>query len=230
MIVVAYHLSPEILTYVNAFHGRTNVGLCMTTAHQRIQHAIEALQGGKAIVLCDDENRENEADLIVAANRMTVPTMAFMIRHCSGIVCLCMPPERARELDLPPMVATNTSRFQTAFTVSIEAAHGVTTGVSAADRVRTIQVAIHPTSTPGDLARPGHVFPLVSHGDGLLGRQGHTEASIDIVRRAALPPYAVLCELMQDDGTMLRGEALQRFATLHALPVVTVHDLVATLR
>jgi 3,4-dihydroxy 2-butanone 4-phosphate synthase len=200
----------------------------MTTSQLRVQRAIEALQGGKGIVLCDDDDRENEGDLIFAASMISVPNMAFMIRHCSGIVCLCLTPERAAALALEPMVSENTSRFRTAFTVSIEARDGVTTGVSAADRLQTIRVAIDPASSPSDLARPGHVFPIVAHADGVKGRRGHTEGSIDLMRRAALPPSAVLCELMNDDGTMMRGATLERFATLHAFPVVTIDDLATT--
>ncbi|KAF5041314.1 3,4-dihydroxy-2-butanone 4-phosphate synthase [anaerobic digester metagenome] len=149
----------------------------------------------------------------------------MLIRECSGIVCLCLPDEKVRALDLPPMVGTNSSRYQTAFTVSIEAAEGVTTGVSAADRVRTVQAAIADDARPGDLNRPGHIFPLRARPGGVLEREGHTEATVDLMRLAGLKPYGVLCELTNEDGTMARMPQIREFGQRHDLPVVTIDDL-----
>jgi len=181
---------------------------------------------GRPVILMDDADRENEADLIVAAEKLTVSTMALLIRECSGIVCLCLTKNVAKRLQLPPMVTQNESRFSTAFTVSIEARHGVTTGVSAADRVTTIRAAVADDATPDDLVRPGHVFPLCSHDDGVLGRRGHTEGAVDLARFAGLNPAAVLCELMNPDGTMAKGEDIRRFSMEHGFPVITIGDLI----
>ena len=179
------------------------------------------------VLVTDDEDRENEGDLIFAAQSLTEQQMALMIRECSGIVCLCLPEEKVRALALPMMVADNSSRYQTAFTVSIEAAAGVTTGVSAADRVRTVQAAICDQAKPSDLNRPGHVFPLKARPGGVLERQGHTEATVDLMRLAGLKPYGVLCELTNPDGTMARLPQIAEFAAKHGMPVVTVADLVS---
>jgi 3,4-dihydroxy 2-butanone 4-phosphate synthase len=187
--------------------------------------AIEAMRAGRPVILIDDEDRENEADLIVAAETLTVPTMALLIRECSGIVCLCLTKDVVDRLELPPMVARNESRFSTAFTVSIEARHGVTTGVSALDRVTTINAAIADGAQPDDLVRPGHVFPLCAHPDGVLGRRGHTEGAVDLARLAGFKPAAVLCELMNPDGTMARGQDIDRFAEEYELPVITIDEL-----
>ncbi|HEX5336960.1 MAG TPA: 3,4-dihydroxy-2-butanone-4-phosphate synthase [Gallionella sp.] len=193
---------------------------------QRVKLALEAMRSGRAVILLDDLDRENEADLIFAAEKMTEADMALMIRTCSGIVCLCMDDARVRQLTLAPMVSDNESRFGTAFTVSIEARHGVTTGVSAADRLTTIRAAIKEDARPEDLARPGHVFPLRAHPDGVLGRKGHTEGSVDLARLAGLKPAAVLCELMRDDGNMMRGDDVDAFACLHGLPILTIAELI----
>ncbi|HXU93464.1 MAG TPA: 3,4-dihydroxy-2-butanone-4-phosphate synthase [Gallionella sp.] len=193
---------------------------------QRVELALEAMRSGRAVILLDDLDRENEADLIFAAEKMTEADMALMIRTCSGIVCLCMNDERVRQLALAPMVSDNESRFGTAFTVSIEARHGVTTGVSAADRLTTIRAAIKEDARPEDLARPGHVFPLRAHPDGVLGRKGHTEGSVDLARLAGLKPAAVLCELMRDDGNMMRGDDVSAFARLHGLPILSIAELI----
>jgi 3,4-dihydroxy 2-butanone 4-phosphate synthase len=195
----------------------------------RVAQAIQAFREGKAVILQDDQNRENEADIIIPAERITEPIMALMIRECSGIVCLCLEAERARHLELPQMVQDNQCKNGTAFTVSIEAREGVTTGVSAHDRVVTIRTAIDPEAQPGDLARPGHVFPLRAHREGLLGRRGHTEGSVELARMAGFRPAAVLCELMNEDGSMMRGEALDRFAQRHEFPILSVEDLVRCL-
>ncbi len=198
----------------------------LTDASQRVKVALHAMRIGRPVILMDDADRENEADLIVAAEKLTVSTMALLIRECSGIVCLCLTKNVAKRLQLPPMVTQNESRFSTAFTVSIEARHGVTTGVSAADRVTTIRAAVADNATSDDLVRPGHVFPLCAHDDGILGRRGHTEGAVDLARFAGLNPAAVLCELMNPDGTMAKGEDIRRFSLEHGFPVITIGDLI----
>ncbi len=187
--------------------------------------ALEAVRCGRPVILKDDADRENEGDLIVAAQCITEESMAMLIRECSGIVCLCLTPEHVTRLELPQMVTNNQSRYGTAFTVSIEAREGVSTGVSAADRVSTIRAAIHPDARPQDLASPGHVFPLRAHPDGIRGRRGHTEGSVELARLAGLAPAAVLCELMNPDGSMARGAEIDRFAARHDLPVITMDDV-----
>lgn len=194
---------------------------------QRIDAALAALRSGQGVLVVDDEDRENEGDLIFAAETMTVEQMALMIRACSGIVCLCLTDERVRQLQLPMMVETNSSQFQTAFTVTIEAAVGVTTGVSAHDRLTTINAAIADGAVPADLHRPGHVFPLRARKGGVLERRGHTEATIDLMRLAGFKPYGVLCELTNDDGNMSRLPDVINFASKHQMPVISIDDLVA---
>jgi 3,4-dihydroxy 2-butanone 4-phosphate synthase len=193
----------------------------------RLRIALDAIRHGRAVILLDDDDRENEGDLIVAAERLTVPMMATMIRECSGIVCLCLPDEQLQQLALPPMVARNESRYGTAFTVSIEAREGVTTGVSAADRVATIRAAIARGASPDDLVSPGHVFPLRAAPGGVLARRGHTEGAVELARLAGLQPAAVLCELMNEDGSMMRGDALLTFSRAHGFPMLTIAELVA---
>ena len=193
----------------------------------RIRFAVDAIRHGRAVVLQDDDERENEADLVVAAERLTVPMMATLIRECSGIVCLCLEDAQLERLALRPMVARNLSRHGTAFTVSIEAREGITTGVSAADRVTTIQAAIAPGARADDLVSPGHVFPLRAAPGGVLERRGHTEGAIELARLAGLRPAAVLCELMNGDGSMMRGDALLAFSRAHGFPMLTIADLVA---
>ena len=193
--------------------------------HLRI--ALDAIRHGRAVVLVDDEDRENEGDLIVAAERITVPMMATLIRECSGIVCLCLQDAQLERLALPPMVVRNESRFGTAFTVSIEAREGVTTGISAADRVATIRAAIAPEAVPHDLVSPGHVFPLRAAEGGVLERSGHTEGAVELVRLAGLAPAAVLCELMNADGSMKRGSELVAFSRANGFPMLTIAELVA---
>lgn len=183
------------------------------------------MREGRPVILMDDLDRENEADLIIAAEKITPATMAMLIRECSGIVCLCLPDETLRRLDLPPMVDQNQSRYGTAFTVTIEARQGVTTGVSAVDRVTTIRTSIADDAKPSDLSRPGHVFPLRAQPGGVLTRRGHTEGSVDLAMLAGLKPAAVLCELMNPDGTMTRGADIERFAELHNLPILTIDEL-----
>ena len=192
----------------------------------RIAAALDAMRAGIPVILLDDFDRENEADLIVAAEHITIDTMALMIRECSGIVCLCLPDEKVRALELPPMAPDNGSRYGTPFTVSIEARHGVTTGVSAADRVTTIRAAIAHDARPDDVVRPGHVFPLRATPGGVLARAGHTEGSVDLARLAGLQPAAVLCELMNPDGTMMRGEQIEQFAAERDFPILTIAELI----
>jgi len=192
---------------------------------QRVRRALQAMRDGRPVVLFDDDDRENEADLIVAAQCLTLETMAQLIRDCSGIVCLCLPEDLADRLDLPPMVARNGSRHGTAFTVSIEARDGVSTGVSAADRLRTVQAAIGAGAQPQDLVRPGHVFPLRARTGGVLARRGHTEGSVDLARMAGLHPAAVLCELMNPDGSMMRRPEALAYAERHGLPDLTIEEL-----
>lgn len=191
----------------------------------RVHKGLEALRQGQGVLVVDDADRENEGDLIFAAESLTNEQMAMLIRECSGIVCLCLTPERVKALELPMMVTHNTSSMGTGFTVSIEAARGVTTGVSAADRVCTIKTAIADTAQPADLCHPGHVFPLCARQDGVLERRGHTEATVDLMRLAGLKPYGVLCELTNSDGTMARLPEIVAFAQKHAMPVLSVEDL-----
>jgi len=194
---------------------------------ERVNRALDAVRRGGGVLVTDDEDRENEGDLIFAAQSLTTGQMATLIRECSGIVCLCLPSDKVRSLDLPPMTPQNSSRYQTAFTVSIEAAQGVTTGVSAADRLTTVRAAIADDARPADLNRPGHVFPLQSRDGGVLERRGHTEATVDLMRLAGLKPCGVLCELTNPDGTMARLPRIVEFAQANDYPVLTVEDLAA---
>lgn len=193
----------------------------------RIAQALDAMREGRPVVLMDDDDRENEADLIVAAERLTQANMAMLIRECSGIVCLCLTRDKATRLGLRPMVENNRSRHGTAFTVSIEAGTGVSTGVSAADRITTIRAAIAEDAGPDSVVSPGHVFPLVAADGGVLARRGHTEGSVELARMAGLASAAVLCELMNPDGTMARRPEALAFAHMYGLPVLTIADLVA---
>ncbi|MDX1302837.1 3,4-dihydroxy-2-butanone-4-phosphate synthase [Photobacterium sp.] len=197
------------------------------TAFERVEAGLAAIRQGRGVLVVDDEDRENEGDLIFAAETLTPAQMALMIRECSGIVCLCLTEERVAQLELPMMVENNTSANQTGFTVTIEAAKGVTTGVSAADRVTTIKTAIADNATPADLSRPGHVFPLKANPEGVLGRRGHTEATIDLMRLSGLKPYGVLCELTNVDGTMARLPEVIEFGQKFDMPVLTIEDLAA---
>ncbi|WP_425321506.1 3,4-dihydroxy-2-butanone-4-phosphate synthase [Azospirillum baldaniorum] len=192
--------------------------------------AVDAIRQGGGVVVVDDEDRENEGDVIYAAETITAEQMALLIREGSGIVCLILTDADARRLDLPPMVGSNTARFGTAFTVSIEAREGVTTGVSAADRVTTIRTAIADGCRPEDLARPGHVFPIRAHAGGLAARRGHTEATIELTTQAGRRPAGVLCEVMNPDGTMARLPELVAFAERHGMPMVSIEDLVGAMR
>lgn len=196
---------------------------------QRIEQALSALRRGLPVIVSDDADRENEANLILVAEMLTVPEMARMIRDGSGIVCLCITQEHAERLALPPMAAHNGSRYGTQFTVAIEAAEGVTTGVSAADRVTTIRAAMAVDARPQDLVRPGHVYPIVARPGRLRERRGHTEAAVELARLAGFRPAGVLCELMNPDGTMMRGPQLTAYALQQGLPQLTVAELAAWL-
>src|SRR6195952_4975750 len=185
-----------------------------------IEEAIEEIRSGKIVVVCDAEDRENEGDLTMAAQFATPEAINFMAKEGRGLICLALPPERCDELGLDLMAAKNESPFETAFTVSIEARDGVTTGISAADRARTIQVAIDPSSAPRDLVQPGHVFPLKAKPGGVLERTGQTEAAVDLARLAGLNPAGVICEVMNDDGTMARVGDLIGYCERHDLKMV----------
>jgi 3,4-dihydroxy 2-butanone 4-phosphate synthase len=195
-------------------------------SHTRVENAIAALQQGQGVLVVDDEDRENEGDFVFSAEHLTTQQMAEMIREGSGIVCLCMGDERIKQLELPQMVTHNTSQNNTAYTVTIEAKHGVTTGVSAADRVTTIKAATADNAKPSDLSRPGHVFGLKAQTGGVLVRRGHTEASVDLMQLAGLKPFGVICELTNPDGTMARLPQVSDYANKHSMTVVTIEDLV----
>jgi 3,4-dihydroxy 2-butanone 4-phosphate synthase/GTP cyclohydrolase II len=192
-----------------------------------VEEAIEDIREGKIVIVVDDEDRENEGDLTIAASKVTPETINFMAKYGRGLICLAMTGKRLDELNIPMMVGENTSKFGTAFTVSIEARHGVTTGISAADRSHTILTAIDPKSQPVDLARPGHIFPLRARSGGVLMRAGQTEASVDLARLAGLYPAGVICEVMSEDGTMARVPELMEVAKRHNLKLVTVADIIA---
>ncbi len=192
-----------------------------------VEETLEDVRQGRMVILVDDEDRENEGDLMIAAEKVTPEQVNFMAKHGRGLICLALTEEKVRELGLPPMAASNTSRFGTAFTVSIEARDGVTTGISAADRATTILAAIRNGAKPDDLVVPGHVFPLKAVSGGVLKRAGQTEGSVDLARLSGLIPAGVICEIMNDDGTMARMPELSDFALEHGLKIVTVADLIA---
>ncbi len=192
----------------------------------RVEVAIAEIRKGRMVILTDDEERENEGDLVMAAEKVTPEAVNFMATHGRGLICLSLTEERIRHLQLPLMVQENTSTFQTAFTISIEASKGITTGISAADRARTIQAAVAPRAKPSDLVRPGHVFPLRAREGGVLVRSGQTEGSVDLARLAGLRPAGVVCEIMNPDGTMARRLELVRFAQKHRLTLLSVADII----
>ncbi len=192
-----------------------------------IDEALAALRRGEIIIVVDDEDRENEGDFIVAAEKVTPEIVNFIAKHGRGLICLSATGERLRELDIQPMVARNTASLGTNFTVSIDAAEGITTGISAADRARTVQVFVDSRSRPHDLARPGHIFPLEAKPGGVLERAGHTEAVVDLCRAAGLYPAGLLCEIMDDDGEMARLPRLREIAAEHGMPLVTIADLIS---
>ena len=195
----------------------------------RVEEAIEDIRLGRMVIVADDEDRENEGDLVMAAAMATPDHVNFMARHGRGLICVTLTPERADELDLPPMADRNTDPQGTAFTIAVDAHErfGVTTGISAHDRAKTIEVLMDPGTVPGDLRRPGHMFPLRAKAGGVLRRVGQTEASVDLARLAGLPPVGVICEILNEDGTMARRPELERFAQEHRLKFITVADLVA---
>jgi 3,4-dihydroxy 2-butanone 4-phosphate synthase/GTP cyclohydrolase II len=197
------------------------------TPFATVDEALDDLRQGKMVVVCDDEDRENEGDLTMAAQFATPDAINFMAKEGRGLICLALTPERCNELGLDLMAAKNESPFETAFTVSVEAREGVTTGISAADRAHTIQVAIDPESAPRDLVQPGHVFPLKAKAGGVLERTGQTEAAVDLARLAGLNPSGVICEIMNDDGTMARVDDLVGYCERHDLKMITVADLIA---
>jgi 3,4-dihydroxy 2-butanone 4-phosphate synthase / GTP cyclohydrolase II len=192
----------------------------------RLEDAVDAIRDGRMVIVVDDEDRENEGDLTIAAEKITPDAINFMARYGRGLICLSMTPERLDELEIPLMVSQNSSRFDTGFCVTIEAKHRTSTGISAADRAATVLAAIDPATKPGDLARPGHMFPLRSRTGGVLARTGQTEAAVDLARIAGLYPAGVICEVMNEDGTMARVPQLTRFAKRHGLLMITVADLI----
>jgi 3,4-dihydroxy 2-butanone 4-phosphate synthase / GTP cyclohydrolase II len=192
-----------------------------------IPEAIEEIRQGRIVIVVDDADRENEGDLIMAAERVTPEAIAFIVRHSSGVICMPVVGQRLDELEIPLMVAANTDSRRTAFTISVDARAGVTTGISAADRARTIQAIIHPSTEPADLSRPGHIFPLRYREGGVLKRAGHTEAAVDLARLAGLYPAGVLCETVNEDGTMARLPDLTIFAHVHGLKLISIADLIA---
>lgn len=191
-----------------------------------IAEAIDDIKMGKIVILVDDEDRENEGDLTIAAEKVTPEMINFMATHGRGLICLSLAGEICDQLGLPMMVENNTSPFETGFTVSIEARHGITTGISAADRATTIQTAVAPDAKPDDLVRPGHIFPLRSKNGGVIVRAGQTEGSVDLARLAGLTPAAVICEIMKDDGTMARMSSLEKFSAAHGIGICTIADLI----
>ena len=198
----------------------------MSGSFHSIAEALVDLQRGKSIILVDDEDRENEGDLVFAAELVTPESINFMAKYGRGLICLALAPDRVEELKLPPQTNENTATFGTAFTVSIDAAKNITTGISAADRATTIKLAVDPKAKPSDFARPGHVFPLKAHKGGVLKRAGQTEGSVDLAKLAGLYPAAVICEIMNDDGTMARVPQLVKFAEQHQLKIITIKDLI----
>lgn len=205
---------------------RQNLLSFFGTPAERVERALAALKAGRGVLVVDDDDRENEGDMIFPAETLTPEQMALLIREGSGIVCLCLTAQKAAELELPPMVKRNTSAYGTAFTVSVEAAQGVSTGVSARDRVTTVKAAVAAGAKPDDLNRPGHVFPLVAKAGGVLERPGHTEATVDLMRLAGRAPCGVLCELTRPDGEMARLPEIKAFAAKRGMPLLAVQDLV----
>ncbi len=207
--------------------GSSTVGQAAESPFATIEEAIEEIRQGKMVVVCDDEDRENEGDLVMAAQFVTPEAINFMAKEARGWICLALSPQRCEELDLELMTAKNESALQTPFTVTIEARHGVTTGVSAHDRAHTMQVAIDPKTRPQDLVQPGHVNPLKAKAGGVLERTGHTEASVDLARLAGLIPAGVICEVMNEDGSMARVGDLESYCATHGLKMITIADLIA---
>ncbi|MFC2174903.1 3,4-dihydroxy-2-butanone-4-phosphate synthase [archaeon] len=191
-----------------------------------IEEAVSAVRNGGMVVVIDREDRENEGDLVMAAEHATPEKINFMLKNARGIICVPMTPERLGGLGIPPMVEDNTDRMGTGFTVTVDYREGTTTGVSASDRAKTIKALADSSSVPGDFNRPGHVFPLMASAGGLAERQGHTEAAVELVKMAGLAPVAVICEIMSADGSMAKGQELEEFAEKHGLPIISVPQLV----
>src|SRR6266481_5270711 len=204
-----------------------DAGMSFVEVISPIEDVIEEARNGRMFILVDDEDREDEGDLVIPAQMATPAVINFMAKHGRGLICLALTRQRVEQLKLPLMPQQNASRLRTAFTVSIEAREGVTTGISAPDRARTVATAIDPSKGPGDIETPGHIFPLMARDGGVLVRTGHTEAAVDIARLAGLNPSGVICEIMNDDGTMARREDLVRFAQFHGLKIATIADLIA---
>lgn len=196
----------------------------------KIEDAIEAISRGEMVIVVDDEDRENEGDIIAASDSITPQQIAFMMNHARGLICVAMPGERLDALDIPLMVSRNTESLKTAFTVSVDYIPDTTTGISAADRAKTVRALVSEDSRPEDFARPGHIFPLRANPEGVLGRTGHTEAAVDLCRLAGKYPCGTICEVANDDGTMARLPQLEVFAERHGLLVVTIKDLVSYLK
>ncbi len=192
-----------------------------------VEAAVAAIRAGRGVVVVDDEHRENEGDVVLAAATVTEEQVAFLMSECRGLVCAAMAGEDLDRLGIPLMVRDNADPFRTAFTVSVDAREGVTTGISAADRARTARLLADPATTPDDLVAPGHLFPLRAHPGGVLARRGHTEAAVDLTVRAGRPPVGLICEVAGADGRMLRGADLAAFAAAHGMPLVSISQLVA---
>ncbi|HTR23981.1 MAG TPA: bifunctional 3,4-dihydroxy-2-butanone-4-phosphate synthase/GTP cyclohydrolase II [Terriglobales bacterium] len=207
-------------------HETLKAGLNRSNQFARIEDAIPAIRAGEMVIVADDEDRENEGDLTMAAEKITPEAINFMTKYGRGLICLAMTPQRLDELEIPPMVPNNSSRFETAFCVSIEARERTTTGISAADRAATVLTAIDPAAKPADLVRPGHIFPLRARDAGVLVRAGQTEAAVDLARLAGLRPAGVICEIMNEDGSMARVPELREFAARHNILLVTIADLI----
>lgn len=210
----------ETLELLDNYHLMTE-----SQSFLRVEHGLDAIRRGTFVVVQDDQSRENEGDLITAAEKMTTELTAFMIRYTSGVICTTLTPERCDELELPQMVPDNTEKHQTAFTVTVDLRHGTSTGISAADRAATIRALAHPSTKPNDLARPGHIFPLRARPGGVLERNGHTEASVDLSRLAGFKPAGCICEIANPDGSMMRTDDLIAFCKEHELPMLTIIDL-----
>lgn len=199
-------------------------------AISKIEDAIAALARGQMIVVVDDEDRENEGDIIVASEAVTSESIAFMMKHARGLICVAMEGQRLDALDIPLMVPHNTELHKTAFTVSVDYLPGTTTGISASDRAATVKALMDPAARPSDFARPGHIFPLRAHPGGVRSRPGHTEAAVELSRLAGMAASGVICEVANDDGTMARLPELITFAETHAIPLITIQDLIAFVR
>lgn len=198
-----------------------------TSRDRRVEAAVAAIREGRMVIVTDDADRENEGDLIMAAEKISPDAVNFMLRHARGLICVPIPQDRAKQLGLPPMVRVNREVHRTAFTVTVDAAAGITTGISTADRSRTISLLANPGTEPEDLVQPGHIHPLQAVDGGVLRRAGHTEAAVDLARMAGLEPAGVICEILNEDGTMARGGELETFARTHGLPTLTIAELIS---